>query len=119
MQTSTRCKHDFDGTNLICPYGCHGQVSKAVDEITHLVRPKQKPWFVQKKTLIDLTGEVFGQLTVIKRTGGPYFETQCSCGEFTIRDGKDLRSAAKKGISSCCRKCLDKRKRNSGKQSGN
>jgi len=106
-----RCNHSFDGVNLICPYGCHGQVSKALEEITHLVRPKQKPWFVQKKTLIDLTGQTFGKLKVDKHTGGPYVSCTCECGEITIRDGKDLRAAAKKGISSCCSKCLIERKK--------
>ncbi len=111
---NNRCKHSYDGVNLICPYGCHGQVSKPLEEITHLSGPKKKPWFSDQRTntnpVINMLGAVIGQLEVIRHTGASYWECRCTCGELVVREGKDLRGAAKKNINSACSKCLGKRK---------
>lgn len=47
--------------------------------------------------LIDMTGQVFGQLTVLSRvpaTGQAMWECRCTCGEITIQPGYELRSGA-------------------------
>ena len=54
--------------------------------------------------LIDITGKVFGQLTVLER--GPYrgpgrtraWKCRCSCGEVTLTYGSDLR----RGLTRSC-----------------
>ncbi|SRR5260221_2162888 len=111
MQSSMRCGHSFDGINLICPFGCHGVLSKPTDEITHLVRPK-KAWFIGKHgaQTIDMVGKTIGQLTVKAHTSGSFFICTCSCGEETVRAGKDLRNALRQGMDSCCKSCLTKKK---------
>lgn len=60
---------------------------------------------VQMSQLIDLTGQRFGRLVVIKRarngnTTGAKWECQCDCGKQTISDGYDLRQG--KAISCGC-----------------
>lgn len=60
--------------------------------------------------LIDLTGQKFGLLTVLSRegtdsTGKTTWKSQCSCGEFSIATGLNL----KKGITKSCG-CLRHRK---------
>lgn len=47
--------------------------------------------------LIDLTGERFGRLTIIKRTGTnsdgrPVWLVECDCGNITLSNSHDLRS---------------------------
>lgn len=65
--------------------------------------------------LIDLTGQVFGELTVLERDydyvkehnikqNRPYWKCKCSCGEIITAKGCNLTS----NIKTCCKKCSNK-----------
>lgn len=48
--------------------------------------------------LIDITGQKFGRLTVIRRHDSKRWECKCDCGNITYSDGYQLR----KGITKSC-----------------
>ena len=65
----------------------------------------------------DLTGMIFGELTVLERDynyikehklkqNRPYWKCQCSCGEIITIRGSDLSTNKR----TCCKKCSNKRK---------
>jgi hypothetical protein len=62
-------------------------------------------------TIKDLTGKVFGQLTVLKAVGRKHgkclWRCKCSCGKFTEVIGSSLNSKTIKGTQSCG--CLSKK----------
>lgn len=115
MQSTQRCKHSYDGINLICPFGCHGQQSKPLEEVTHIPGLRRKVWFSDYRIpqTINMVGKVVGRLTIKAHLKAGYFECECVCKEKVIRRGTDLRKSLKDKINSACNKCL----RN--KQNGN
>ena len=77
------------------------------------------PFFVKGKTMnkkIDLTGQRFGRLTVIKeepqrdKYGRIMWTCQCDCGNIVSAAGGDLRSNHKKSCGCLKKEFIDKRK---------
>lgn len=59
--------------------------------------------------LIDLTGQKFGRLTVLKRdytTRGVYWVCQCECGHKAYVDGRYLRKGITKSCGCLQRECV-------------
>ncbi len=62
---------------------------------------------------IDITGNKYGKLTVIKKSHSDkrnlYWECVCECGELCYVNSSDL----KRGRTNYCKRCNDKKSRNS------
>ncbi len=115
IQAKTRCKHQYDGINLKCPYGCHG------DNINHIKREKKviKPWVPYRITPpnTECIGQVYGKLTVtewIVASKGKV-KCKCSCGNECIRF---LRTLQETPDIQCCDGCKDNSDPNIGKVFG-
>lgn len=72
------------------------------------------------KAFEDLTGKVYGQVTVLSfnrkdSNGHIYWNTQCSCGDISISDGQKLRSGAKTKCKKCAYKVVGEKLRAANK----
>lgn len=89
--------------------------------ITHCgCKTKELISTARKKIFNDLTGKIFGELTVIKHIDNPkntgaLFECLCSCGNIRIVKGGDLSSGSVKK----CKDCVKKQQRKSKGSSKN
>ncbi len=104
-----KCKHQYDGKNLICPFGCHSNGEKP-DLNRVAQKTNERTFFPKSKPDLTVLGEVYGQLTLVERIDNK-FRCKCSCGNICVKYKGHLKDAVITGQIPACDECLKKRPR--------